>query len=361
MRFAASIVLLCVVAISSQAEDVRREVRFPDVPGYHTLACDFHMHTVFSDGLVWPTVRVREAWRQGLDAIAITDHVEYRPHKDDISTGHNRPYDLARSGALAENVLLARAVEITRETPPGHFNAIFIDDADLIETPDFVEAIKRANEQGGFVFWNHHEWKGAERGRWLDVHSTLYDNGWLHGMEIANGSSYYPTAHAWCLEKNLTMIGSSDIHAPDLRRENTAAEHRTLTLVFAKERTLDALQQALRKGRTVVWFDDQLIGRASLLTSLFHCCVQVSAPHFRAKNYVMAEIHNLCAADIHLQRRGDVGPSQLTLPALSTSLVRISTDRPDEALQLDYEATNLLVRPASGLPVTLEFAAAGAE
>ena len=58
----------------------RTEINIPDIPGYLTLKCDFHMHTVFSDGDVWPTVRVQEAWLEGLDAISITDHIEYLPH-----------------------------------------------------------------------------------------------------------------------------------------------------------------------------------------------------------------------------------------------------------------------------------------
>ncbi len=53
----------------------------PDMSEYKTLKCDFHMHTVFSDGLVWPTIRVDEAIDEGLVAIAITDHLEYLPHK----------------------------------------------------------------------------------------------------------------------------------------------------------------------------------------------------------------------------------------------------------------------------------------
>ena len=81
------------------AAEVRREIEFPDLAGYQTIACDLHMHTVFSDGLVWPTVRVAEAWRQGLDAMAITDHIEYQPHKDDVSTRHNRPYELVVEAA----------------------------------------------------------------------------------------------------------------------------------------------------------------------------------------------------------------------------------------------------------------------
>ena len=32
--------------------DVRREIHFPNLPGYQTLKCDLHEHTVFSDGEV---------------------------------------------------------------------------------------------------------------------------------------------------------------------------------------------------------------------------------------------------------------------------------------------------------------------
>ena len=69
-----------------------RVIPFPDVPGYETLICDLHMHTVFSDGNVWPIVRVDEAMRDGLDVIAITEHLEYQPqnriYPTLIGTGH---------------------------------------------------------------------------------------------------------------------------------------------------------------------------------------------------------------------------------------------------------------------------------
>jgi 3',5'-nucleoside bisphosphate phosphatase len=58
----------------------RQEIVIPDIDGYKVMKCDFHIHTVFSDGDVWPDYRVSEAWKDGLDAIAITDHIEYRPH-----------------------------------------------------------------------------------------------------------------------------------------------------------------------------------------------------------------------------------------------------------------------------------------
>lgn len=222
-----------ILTITATAQE-RREINFPDLPGYHTLICDLHTHTVFSDGLVWPTVRIDEAWRLGLDAIAITDHIEYQPHKDDIPTSHNRPYELVKKRAADKGILLPRGAEITRDTPPGHFNGIFLRDVDPLETNSFREVVKRATEQGGFVFWNHQGWKGSEKGSWRGVHTTILENGWLHGMEVANGNSYYPDAHQWCLDRGLTMLGNSDIHQPDLSAISLPESHRTLTLVVPR-------------------------------------------------------------------------------------------------------------------------------
>jgi len=68
----------------------RENIIIPDVGNYQVLKCDFHMHTVFSDGQVWPSVRNQEAWQEGLDAYAITDHIEYTPHKDDVKVNNGR-------------------------------------------------------------------------------------------------------------------------------------------------------------------------------------------------------------------------------------------------------------------------------
>jgi hypothetical protein len=349
------VLVLLLLAGVARAE-VRHPIHFPDLPDHKTLACDLHMHTVFSDGQVWPPVRVAEAWRQGLDAIAIADHIEYQPHKDDVPTKLGRSYELALDGAKTANVLLIRAAEITRDTPPGHFNAMFLDDVKPLATEDFVDAVGAANKQGAFVFWNHHGWKGEEKGRWLDVHTTLYEKKWLHGMEVCNGDSYYPSAHQWCLDKNLTMVGNTDIHEPDLRRQSAPGDHRTMTLVFAKDRTPEALKEALFAGRTAVWFNNQIIGRPEWLAPLLDRCLRVAAPHLRSKNAVWVEIENVCDVDIQLDRVGNVGPTRLALPAGTISLVKIDTPTPGEPLELAYTAANFLIAPGKGLPVTLRIA-----
>ena len=98
--------LLATCLMNVQAQR-RNEIQIPDLDGYTTLKCDFHMHTVFSDGLVWPTVRVDEAYREGLDAISLTEHIEYRPHKKDVVADHNRSFDLCQKQAekLAEKTM----------------------------------------------------------------------------------------------------------------------------------------------------------------------------------------------------------------------------------------------------------------
>ncbi len=123
----------CVLLAMQTDAQVRHEIRIPDIGGYQTLKCDFHTHTVFSDGLVWPTVRVDEAYREGLDVLSLTDHIEYRPHSKDINAHHGRSWEIAKGTAELNGILLIRGSEITRSMAPGHFNAIFLSDCNPLD------------------------------------------------------------------------------------------------------------------------------------------------------------------------------------------------------------------------------------
>ena len=176
----------------------RNELRVPDLPGYITLRCDFHIHTMFSDGRVWPTVRVDEAWRDGLDVIAITDHIEYLPHKEDIRADHNRSVALALPAAQNLGLMLLKGTEITKAVPPGHFNALFLQDTNPVENEDYLASVGEAVRQGAFIFWNHPPFKQKDnQSIWHPEHTILYEKGWLHGIEVVNGRDYYPEAQRW--------------------------------------------------------------------------------------------------------------------------------------------------------------------
>jgi hypothetical protein len=332
--------------------DVRHEINIPDILDYTTLKCDLHTHTVFSDGLVWPTVRVDEAWREGLDAISITDHIEYQPHKQDIPTNHNRPYEIALGRAKEKNILLIKATEITRDTPPGHFNALFLEDINPLDTEDFVDAVKAANDQGSFVFWNHPGWKPEAKG-WFDIHTELYENKWLHGIEVVNGDYYYPEAHKWCLEKNLTMMGNSDIHEPITRLETTSENHRPMTLVFAKEKSIKALKDALVAGRTAVWFKNQLIGKPDYLHAIFRKAVQTDKPYRTQGDTIWFEVSNNSDIDIQVQGIEQDGPGELTLSANAITIVKTKSKSKTKQAEFRCQVTNFLVAPGKGLPVEL--------
>ena len=56
----------------------RQEILLPQVNGYNIYKADLHTHSIYSDAETTPAYRVREAYYDGLDVIAITEHIEYR-------------------------------------------------------------------------------------------------------------------------------------------------------------------------------------------------------------------------------------------------------------------------------------------
>jgi len=348
---AAIIVLFCATGLFAQ---VRQEIRIPDILGYKTLKCDFHMHTVFSDGNVWPTVRVEEAYREGLDAISITDHIEYQPHKQDIPTNHNRPYEIALPLAKERGILLIKGAEITRDTPPGHFNAIFLDDVNPLDTKDLLDCMAAADKQGAFIWWNHPDWKPEHKG-WFDIHTTLYEKKYMRGIEVVNGETYSASVHQWALDKNLTFMANSDIHAPSLVQQSTAEKHRPMTLVFAQDRSVPAIKDALEAGRTAIWFQNQIIGRQEYVEALFHAIVKITDIEREGK-VVRFALRNGSDLPLELERAGRMGPKELTLPPNGVIRVKLNASGEDKAVELSYNVKNFLIGPDRGLPVNLAIA-----
>ena len=349
-RLAVTGLVVLLLQVSAVLAQVRREIHIPDVPDYKTLRCDFHMHTVFSDGLVWPTVRVDEAWREGLDAIAITDHIEYQPHKKDVPTSHNRSYEIALPRAKELGMLLIRAAEITRATPPGHFNALFLQDAKPLDTNDLLDAMAAADQQGAFIWWNHPDWIPAKKG-WFDIHTTLYEKKYMRGIEVVNGRTYSPTVHQWALDKNLTFLGNTDIHQPTGSEQMPPGGHRPMTLVFAKDKSIPAIKEALLAGRTAVWFEDKVIGRKEYAQALLLGAVRITDMDREGKKTVRFTIRNDSDLPIALQREGKLGPKELNLSANTSVRVKVDVNDSEEPTELVYVATNFLVAPEKGLPV----------
>lgn len=360
-RIAFIIVLLivCSELLNAQA---RRIINIPDIDGYKTLKCDLHMHTVFSDGTVWPTVRIEEAWAEGLDAISITDHIEYRPHSIDVVADHNRSYDLAKPLADQSDILLIKGAEITRNMPPGHLNALFIKNANLLELEDVQAAVKEARDQGAFIMWNHPCWDAQQPDsvKWWDEHSYFFENDMLHGIEIYNGE-FCPEAMNWAIEKNLTLLGNSDGHGP----MNVNDGHRTLTLVFAKNRTIGAIKEALFNRRTAVYFNNTISGRSEFIEPLFFESLNFDNSPLQLKNNESKSVNITNNSDIDYELElvqpgiGFDAPESITLKAHHVSALTLSGNSDEIAntsnLDIYYRVKNMLTGVDDKLVVTFTF------
>ncbi len=305
----------------------RHEIALPDIPGFITLKCDFHIHTVFSDGIVWPTVRVDEAWEDGLDAIAITDHIEGNPKK--LPGQNHQSYEIALPVAKARNILLIKGGEISRGMPPGHFNALFVNDVNALNKPDYMDAIAEAVRQGGFIEWNHPGWRKQQPDttRWMAEHEAIYQKGWMHGIEVFNENEWYPEALRWALEKKLAIIGNSDIHDVFNRKYNRALfPIRPVTLVFAKDRTEKSLKEAMFARRTATLFFNRLIGPKEFIDPLVKRSIHVEAPFLYQEGFIYFEVKNTSDIEFTLLKteKDNSGlPAETVLPRKSTVIARV--------------------------------------
>ncbi|NKB97239.1 MAG: PHP domain-containing protein [Pseudomonadales bacterium] len=306
-----------------------RSIDFPDVEGYQTLVVDLHTHSVFSDGHVWPKIRVEEALRDGLDGLAITEHLEYQPHRADIiHPDRNRAFEDASASAKDSDILIIPGAEITRDAPAGHMNAVFINDANKLLNDDNApedqadvlayyaatkewpaqSAVDAAHAQGAFVFWNHPYWSRQQPdglARMNDFHRKNAKAGKLHGIEIANGQNYSEEAHAIALKHDLAFIGVSDVHdLIDWDHPPAEGEHRPVNLVFSRDRSLEGIKEALFAKRTVVWFRNLLIGREDSLMPLLAASISVGSATYREGTQVLeVDIQNHSDATLKLQNR----------------------------------------------------------
>ncbi|MCS7315544.1 MAG: Sb-PDE family phosphodiesterase [Bryobacterales bacterium] len=348
--------LLLVTALA--AAQVRDPLPVPDLPGYRTLKCDFHTHTVFSDGQVWPTLRVLEAWRDGLDVIALSDHIDYQPHKDDVRVQIRRPYELARATAEQLGLLLVPAFEIARGDI--HFNVLFVTDFDAFRGLDQAGALRVARQQNAFVFWNHPGWR-RPKAEWLPIVDEYYREKLFQGLELINGPVFYPEAFPWIEEKNLTLICNTDVHG--LTAWEYPNRTRAITLVFAAAATLDAVKEALMARRTVGWQGENLWGSETYLRGLFQAAVKAESSELRARPgaTVSLRLRNDSALPFRLEVRQEGGwlrpvrPVELRGQSTAVLAVSIAKDVPagNHAADLLLEATNCHVAPGRRLQVRL--------
>jgi 3',5'-nucleoside bisphosphate phosphatase len=362
--------LLLAAALPHAQVPPRDPLPVPDIPGFRTLKGDFHLHSVFSDGRVWPTVHVQDAWRDGLDVIAFTEHAEYQPHAKDVNTNLLRSYEVARPLAAQLGIILITGIEITKpdpwKAPPvlpdgaAHFNALFVTDPEALRTPDLMEALRGAQAQGAFIFWNHPRFR-VDRARWFPAIARAYDEGLFQGMELVNGPDFYDEAYPWIAERQLTILANSDAHDPVPARE--AAGRRPITLLFVRTPDAEGVRDALVNRRTAAWQHDDVWGAADHLRGIWSGAVTLDTPDLVRRPGVppYLRVRNTSAIPMTVSlRRGPewlllAGP--VTLEAERVTFVRptvLASAPPGEhRVELELEVRNLHTGPGRNLIVTV--------
>ena len=367
---------------ASESMDQKRLIQFPDTKTYKTLILDPHTHSTFSDGHVWPTIRIAEALKDGLDAIAITEHLEWQPHLADIPhQDRNRSYNIAVDANGTNELMVISGAEITRNAPAGHINALFLQDANLLlkdVTPSdpgdtlayyratnqwpAQAAVDAANAQGAFLFWNHAWWR-QDFPNGIPVapefHLSNAERKLIHGIEIANGNSYSEEAFQIAIDLDLTLLGVSDIHnLIDWDFPPAQGRHRPVTLVLAELRSPSAIREALFSGRTLVWFDNLLIGHQPHMDELLTASLEISAAFYAKKSQILRlEISNHSDADFQLQNKSQYtftnSTDFLSIKPHGTRTIGVKTGNRVKQISLQFEVLNALVKPKQTARLTL--------
>lgn len=366
-----------------ESSDVQRLIRFPDTRERAIMVVDLHTHSVFSDGHVWPRTRVEEALRDGLDALAITEHLEWTPHRGDINLDdRNRAWEIAHEAAAETELIVIAGSEITRRWPVGHINAIFIEDAnpllvlpegagdiedlgeyyDAARSTDPWLALDEAHEQGAFIFWNHPSFSSPERdgiASLSEFHLEAIERGQLHGIEVANWDNLSEEAFQIALDHDLTVLGVSDVHELiDWDYEPIQGGHRPVTLALVEERSEKGLRTALFDGRTVVWFRNTLLGRARDVQPVLEASIAVEEAFYEdGQKLARVTLRNDSDARFLLGNETgysfEEGAGVVELPPNGSLRLGIRTKDVLEQFNLTFTVLNALIAPGSPATVTV--------
>lgn len=289
---------------SKETAPARAEIILPEVNGYNVYKADLHVHTIYSDAEVTPEYRVHEAWNDGLDVIASTEHLELRRHegsfikfmkgyvKDDakainwnimhkpadergVQTDLNHSVRMYRSAARDYDITIISGIEITRDfATVGHYNALFTTDNNAIYDPDPAQSIRNARAQGAIIMHNHPGGKRTD----LTMHefeTKVYEEGLIDGIEIMNSRQFYPKAIDRAQKYGFFMAANTDEHRPTYERYRLNGSLRNMTLIFAKDKSLESLKEAILDHRTLAYSFGTLAGEEQLLKDFFEASVSV--------------------------------------------------------------------------------------
>ena len=350
------------------ANEIRKNIILPKVNGYNCYKADLHCHTIYSDGQVTPAWRVREAWLDGLDIVAITDHLEVRryektilnhlrkynqdgvPHKyvyagsakvpvndDPVMSDFNVSYEEAEKAAKKYPIHVIKAIEISRTKATGSdYNALFVKDIEKIYNKDHFQVLRNAKAQGCIVIHNHPV-IGRSECTMTEFETAAMAEGLFDGIEVASGCTFYPPIVRRAIENKMCMLACTDTHIPTASSIFTEGIYRTMTLIFAKENNEKHIKEALKARRTLGYCGGHLIGEEELLRDFFNAAVSVQLLSKDSKGTCTYILTNNTSIAYTLAR----GPVEYQLPAMQITVITLKGTRSKKAVAPKFVVKNM--------------------
>ena len=215
--------------------------------------------------------------------------------------------------------------EITREPVAyGHYNALFTTDNNAIYAADALQSLRNAKAQGALVMHNHPGWRRKSLEH-PEFEVAAYGEGLIDGIEIMNGGEFYPKAISRAHAKNLFVSANTDIHDSATETYRAQGHRRNMTLIFAKENTLEALREAIEARRTLAYSFGTIAGDEQLLKDLFTASVRTSVLHTDAKGRRTVSLTNNSSVQYVLRLPGQ---NPFILNPFSTVTTTVAQNRP---------------------------------
>mgnify|MGYP000926484188 FL=1 len=162
------------------------------------------------------------------------------------------------------------------------------------------------------------------------------------------------------LDHDLTIIGASDIHGLiDYDYDISKGTHRTVTLVFAEERSVKGIAQALFQKHTVALYDRQFIGRDAELGALFNSFVSFERLPSRRKDrqQTTVRISNTGPIAIELKVAGNVSLNKsvgyITVPAAGSAIITVLDRAANDPIDLELVWVNSWKAPKTHASVQI--------
>jgi len=227
---------------------------------------------------------------------------------------------------------------------------------------DPLDVFQEARRQGAFIFWNHPHWISQSPDALVplsDIHKELIRDGLLEGIEVVNDTTYSDEALQIALDHNLTILGTSDIHGiVDWQYKIPDSGHRPVTLVFSRERTAESIKQGLKNRRTVVWFNNLLIGREEYILPLINECLDITAVRYRkGSSVVSVTIANHSDAEFVMRNLSQFNfyadADLVTIPPHGKKILEVKTLSSPSKFELRFSVLNAITAPGIHPEITL--------